>query len=231
VTSALEPAQRIEKAGAYYNAFCMEILKRLDAIDESLLEWEPGFDDPHAWKNAEFCALQIRKICELFAASVTIVHTIFGHSLDLKPWQPKRLLEDVGKVSEHPTPIPIAPLADGERHLTPLFKPIHAKDIVAVYRWCSTIVHLPPITDIIEQTQKPINFSNLACWAKRLRTIYSSHIILLPDCDGALVWLSGPPARCLPLESPGPGTFESDNLQEFDWGAGTLSGTGTHPSA
>jgi hypothetical protein len=170
---------------AEYGAIVTEILRRLNGISESLAKLCANPQHPDNWKNCDFSWLQMRKICEYLAVGIVFAHHLENGGIDdLTKWRPKELLAQAKALSEHPAPMPIAPLPiaqpNGERQIVPLAQPIEAKVISEIYGRCGDVLHLGSVDRILKENLPAYDVPQMEMWVAGLRKLMENHVLLLP---------------------------------------------------
>lgn len=210
-----------------YATFINEILKRLDAISESLSEIMANPDHPENWKNCDFCWFQIRKICEYMASAIVLAHhRDSGEEVELKNWKPKDLLAQVDKLSHHPRFVAISSVLidQGEtRQPIPLAKPIDAKIISEIYGRSSELLHVGSLKRILESNLPSYEIPQLQLWLSGLTKLMRNHALLLPKVKRVLVCISRFEFASVPeiflMAGEGEALFDMTNLPEFELAA------------
>lgn len=208
-----------------YPSVAMEITKRLLVCEEALtsLSAEPSRDD--AWISADLVTLQIRKICEMLLLGSSLAHLFGGFdNFDLKNWHPKDAFAELGKINEHPLPVPIVlpfhTLPTGERQIIPSSKPMPFSLLSSVYGRCGDLLHVPTAEKVLKGKVSPFDIGRFIKWVSGLKRLMSGHVLLLPEMQKILLCLwkgsrSEEPNIYL-MEADGPSTFDIAKLPDFD---------------
>jgi hypothetical protein len=210
-----------------YGTFINEILKRLNAVSESLSEITANPDHPENWKNCDFCWFEIRKVCEYMASAIVLAHhRDSGDEIELQNWKPKDLLAQVDKLSHHPRFVAISSVLidHGEsRQITPLAKPIDSKIISEIYGRCSELLHVGSLKRLLESKLPSYDTSQLEVWLLGFTRLMQNHALLLPKVKRILVCFSQFEFASAPevflMAGEGEGLFDMANLPEFELAA------------
>ncbi len=201
-----------------YPNFVHKILQQLEAVSESIAEVKAHLDHPNNWKNCDFICFEIRKACEYLTVAIVLAHYSDSGAIDdLRKWRPKELLAQVAKLSEHPTPVQIsrefAECLDGSRHIKPLFRPVRATEISAIYGRCSDVLHVGSLERILDNKLPPYDISKLERWNDGLRALVENHALLLPGIKRVLIFSN---RQFFVLEADGEGILDTSGLQELE---------------
>ncbi|WP_439568292.1 hypothetical protein [Sphingopyxis sp.] len=220
--AADEPAKAAEDRGhllGEYPNFIRKILQTLDAVTESIDEMKAHPDHPNNWKNCDFACFELRKICEYLTLVIVLAHHCDDAEAvsDLSKWRPKDLLNQAGKLNEHPTPIPIgkdfAAAEDGSKQILPLSRPARAAEISAIYGQCSDVLHAGSLQRILDNKLPAYDVAKLERWNEAFRKLLEHHALLLPGIKRVLIYSDN---QFLVLESDGLAVLDTSNLPEFD---------------
>ncbi len=179
----------LNKLVGEYQTFIVEIFRRLDAVSESMAELLSDPLHANAWQNADFCWLQIRKICEYLALGIVLAHHRDGDGVeDLTKWRPRDLLAEANKLSDHPTPTPIA-LEKNENgnQIMPLSKPVQGKALSAIYGKCSELLHVGSLDRILKDQMPAYDIGQLQNWVQGFNALLRNHVLLLPKVKRAIL--------------------------------------------
>ncbi len=201
-----------------YSKFIERILDQLDAISESLAEIKENPNHPSNWKNCDFSCFELRKSCEYLTLAIVLAHHCDGSEIDdLSKWRPKDLLAQVGKLSDHPTPIPISNKAiasdDRPKQIVPLSRPVRASEISAIYGQCSDRLHAGSLERILGDKLPSYDVAILEQWSERFRKLLEHHVLLLPGIKRVLLFSD---RQFYVLGSDGLGVLDSSDLAEFE---------------
>ena len=211
------PDDKGDLFGLYPN-FIEKILDQLDAISESIAEIKANPDHPNNWKNCDFSCFELRKVCEYLTLAIVLAHHCDDGGInDLSKWRPKDLLAQVGKLSDHPTPIPIssraAALNDGSKQILPFSRPVRAAEISAIYGRCSEVLHAGSLERILDNKLPAYDVAVLEQWTEKLRELLEHHALLLPGIKRVLLFSD---RQFYVLESEGLGVLDNSDLAEFE---------------
>src|SRR5436305_1214224 len=112
-----------------YPSVMENAVSRLIAAERSHDELIANPTHPEAWKNCDFIALQVRKLCELMLLGSTLAHWREGTAqINPNKWRPKEAFGELSQLSAHPLQVPVTMethhSGQGHHHVTPLSKPI-----------------------------------------------------------------------------------------------------------
>ena len=168
-----------------------QIRQRLEALRDSLGEIQTNPNHPNAWRNVEFCYLQIRKICECIALSILAAHggaaeiltedlrkewnagAIFGRLKSLNPnFMPRSAQFEVSDTGvHHAIPRKVNPTAD---------------ELILMYNQCGEQLHIGSLKSLIREKQ-PFLVEQVMNFNNRVVGWLESHLIFLPEYDSVLI--------------------------------------------
>ena len=217
-----------EVIGQYYLAFMQDIRLRLEAMQVSVDEAVKNIGHSDNWKNAEFCYLQIRKVCELISVATLIAHNEFEPFRSgqlLKEWRAIDLTERLLRLNQHGFPrgaeIEVDAHGAGMHHIRPREQGLDATGLKTIYATCSDRLHVGSLRRIISQGAPKYDFREITAWNNALVTLLSVHIIFLPEIRSVLVTVlkdeQDGNVHCTFGDADGPAVLvEGTNLLEFE---------------
>jgi hypothetical protein len=188
-----------ENIAKLYASLMAEVKSRLQKLhlEANLLKTLP---EPIVQKTfrSESCYLQLRRITELVAVAVLLVHTPYEkfRSQDLaKIFQADKLLKTLAKLSASAVPRPAATVERPpiERVLLTFVMPRPTFDvrdaITDIYKTSCDKLHLGSLHSILRKRNK--QYSSQFIWTafERLTTLLDTHVIVLPDNRIMIAWL------------------------------------------
>lgn len=224
-----QPARTLltrEQIGPIYIALMQQIVLRLDAIRETATEAVANPTHGSNWKNAEFCYLQIRRICEYAAIAVLVAHgehEQFLSSALLKEWNAGKLFQKLTSINRNAFPIPVVTEinahGDGRHHVVPQERLLSAKELAQVYNACGDRLHASSLRRILQGKLPEYSFDDIGSWTNKFTATLQSHLILLPEISSvmlvALNDIEDGQVHCSFADANGPSTFGDESPAEF----------------
>ena len=213
----------MEPVDSKYPVVMDHAVERVLAAAESLDELNDNPDHPSAWKNCDFVALQVRKLCELFLLGSSLAHVEDGHDqFDLKEWHPDKAFKQLQQLNDNPMAIPMrmATLEGGERQLQPVSMHLPNDVLGTIYGRCGDLLHIPSAHRILKGKVGEFDIQLFASWIRGFHRLLECHAILVPQIQTVYlcIWSgkSGEKVQCNRLAALGPSTFSTDGLPQFD---------------
>ena len=183
-----------EEIGPIYVSLMQQIVLRLDAVRDSASEAVVDLGNPLNWKNAEFCYLQIRRICEYAAIAVLVAHgerqEFISQSL-IKEWNAGKLFQKLVSINPNAFPIPVVTHVnangDGQHHLERRDRLLDAEAVSRIYNACGECLHASSLRRILNGNLPEYNFDDIATWANNLVRTLENHLILLPEISSVML--------------------------------------------
>ena len=206
-----------------YPSVMRDAAVRLIAVEESYAELLADSENVSAWKNCDFIALQIRKICELMLLGSTVAHLREGSAdVDPKKWRPKEAFGELAKHSDHPLQVPIELKLheDGSgHHAVPISTGLPFSTLNTIYGLCGDMLHVPSAKKVVTSSIPPFNAGLYKSWIDGFRRLLLGHALLLPGLKLILLctWsgsINEPPAVYL-LSALGDSTLDWSKYPEF----------------
>jgi hypothetical protein len=180
---------------------------------------------PNSWKNCDFVALQVRKLCELMLLGSTLAHWREGTAdINPKKWRPKDAFGELSQLSTHPLQIPVEIQThsggSGQHHAVPLSKAIPFNTLNAIYGLCGDLLHIPSAKKVASGAIPPYDAAVFKSWMDGFRRLLQGHALLLPGLERILLcrWSGSPieiPEVFL-LIALGPSTLDLSDYPEFN---------------
>ena len=195
--AAVPPATKAltrEEIGPIYIALMQQIVVRQDAIRDSAAEalGNPAHDSN--WKNAEFCYLQIRRVCEYVAIGVLVAHgenEEFLTSTLVKEWNAGKLFGKLTSLNPNAFPMPVVtelnPEGDGKHRVVPQRPALDAKELAKIYNACGDRLHSASLRRILNGRLPEYNFDDVRDWTNGLTKTLGNHLILLPEISSVML--------------------------------------------
>ena len=204
-----------------YIALMQQVVIRLDAVALSLAEAKSNPDHVNNWQNAEFCYLQIRKVCEYVALAVLAAHGEYdgakASNLE-KEWHAAELFDKIAQLNPYSFPIPIQIQHDqngvGRHHLAPGIVKIQLSEISGIYGSAGARLHVGSLRNLLSGRLPPYDLAEVADWRNRFVQTLNIHSIRLPHVACILlVHLKDErdgQVHCAFAEAEGPFVIEGD---------------------
>lgn len=150
-------------------------------------------DESEIFLTAEFCYLQVRRICELLALGVLAAHNSLPGARSSKLysiWNPDKIFRNVSVLNEMGFPVPFRGSVNLDRtlHFTPIEKPlIDAAYLGKMYARCGENLHVGKFSDLLTERQKMYDIREIRQWCGGLAELLSEHMIMLPEFETVLV--------------------------------------------
>jgi hypothetical protein len=193
-TSPGEIEDARHKIAELYIAFMDHIVLRLDSIADSLSEFRSNPDHPDNWRNAEFCYLQIRKVCEYLALSVLVVHDLYQDTSVqrlAKDWHAAEIFSKLLELNPYAFPIATEVKFDhngpGRHHIEPTPPVLEPADLDRIYGICGDRLHAGSLKRILASKVPPYNFEEITNWRNKFVLTLSNHMIRLPHISSILL--------------------------------------------
>lgn len=222
VEANLAPLCR-EEIGGLYVALMEQIVSRLDAVRDSAGEAVSNLEHSSNWKNAEFCYLQIRRICEYAAIAVLVAHGERAEFLTkslLKEWNAGNLFQKLAALNPNsfPTPVKTHLNVNGDRfhHLEVKERLLDANAVRTIYNACGDRLHASSLRRILSGKLPEYSFEDIADWANSLVRTLENHLILLPEISSVMLVVlkdqEDGKVHCSFADGDGPSTFSQRGL-------------------
>ncbi len=180
----------LEEIGPLY-ASLMEEIKRRTAVVQQVLGGAWNMPPMAAF---EFCYLQLRKICEVFALACLAAHgDIPGVRTKLvqKTYNADQIIKQLSKLHPRFYPVP------GKQRLDPISqRPVEVTDIdsdfltkedlLSLYGECGNYLHRGSIRQLLTQWEPTLNFERIANWLRKIVTLLNHHQIQTSQPDKQL---------------------------------------------
>lgn len=176
----------LEPVSSSYPDVMNHAVDRVVAAAESMDELWENPDHPNGWRNCDFIALQVRKLCELFLLGSSLVHFEDGHDgIDLKEWHPDKAFKRLQQLNDNPMPIPteMISLDDGHRQIQPISKALTNETLGAIYGRCGDLLHIPSAHRILNGKVGEFDMLRFSDWIRGFHRLITHHIILLPGIE------------------------------------------------
>ena len=183
-----------EEIGRIYIALMRQIVIRLDAVRDAAGEAAANVEHPSNWKNAEFCYLQIRRICEYAAIAVLVAHgeraEFLTNSL-LKEWNAGNLFQKLTSLNPNSFPRPVKTHLNangsGVHHLEIKDRLLDGDAVKMIYNACGDRLHASSLRRILKGKLPEYSFEDIADWANSLVRTLENHLILLPEISSVML--------------------------------------------
>ena len=183
-----------EEIGGIYIGLMQQIVIRLDAVRDAAAEAVANLDHSLNWRNAEFCYLQIRRICEYAALAVLVAHgeraEFLTNSL-LKEWNAGNLFQKITLLNPNsfPTPVKTHLNANGSgmHHLEIKERLLDGDAVKTIYNACGDRLHASSLRRILEGKLPEYSFDDIADWANSFVRTLENHLILLPEISSVML--------------------------------------------
>jgi hypothetical protein len=194
--------QEFDRLAEIYRGIMDVVADRLDAISESISEFNANPEHPHGWKNAEFCYLQVRKCVEYVALAVLIAHRAGEYECERlgDNYKADVIFNELTKLNQHGFPQPIELEHDepeGNHQKVVQLCRFTKKRMKKIYDDCAVHLHAGRLDNLVNQKIPPYDFNKLSEWRNEIFSLLRIHKIMLPRFG--LVWLVW-------LREAGPGT-------------------------
>lgn len=199
-----------------------QIVLRLEAIKNSAAEAVAQISHASNWQNAEFCYLQIRRICEYAAIGVLVAHgerTEFLSQSFLKEWNAGKLFQKLISLNPNsfPTPVITHLNADGEgvHQLEIKERLLDGVGVATIYNACGDRLHASSLRRILKGKLPDYSFDDIASWANSLVRTLENHVILLPEVSSVMLVAlrdkDDGQAHCSFADADGPSAYIPEN--------------------
>jgi hypothetical protein len=183
-----------EEIGPIYVALMQQVVVRQDAIRDSAAEAMGNPAHESNWKNAEFCYLQIRRICEYVAIALLVAHgenEQFLSSTLMKEWNAGKLFEKLTSLNPNAFPVPVVTElnaeGNGKHHVVPQKPTLDAKELARIYNACGDRLHSASLRRILNGKLPEYNFDDIRDWTNGLTKTLGNHLILLPEISSVML--------------------------------------------
>ncbi|MFD1610336.1 hypothetical protein ACFSCW_00815 [Sphingomonas tabacisoli] len=183
-----------ERIGELYNALMTQIVFRLDATLESGKEARDNKDHPDNWKNAEFCYLQVRKVCEYLALAILVAHDGYEGATSKKyrsSYHAGDLFDELMKLNRYAFPVPVLVMMDaqgeGRHHVEPKSNGLTIAELKYIYGQCSDRLHVGTLKKLLSGRAQAYDLTELMGWRNRLVETLNTHMVLLPEILSVLL--------------------------------------------
>lgn len=180
---------------------------------------------PDSWKNCDFVALQVRKLCELMLLGSTLAHWREGTAeINPKKWRPKEAFGELSQLSNHPLQVPVAihphSSGTGQHHAEPLSTGMPFNTLNTIYGLCGDLLHIPSAKKVAAGAIPAFDAALFKSWIDGFRRLLQGHALLLPAIERILLcrW-SGSPTEVpevFLLIALGPSTLDLSHYPEFN---------------
>jgi hypothetical protein len=200
-------------------------VSRLVAAEQCHEELTCNPTHPESWKNCDFIALQLRKLCELMLLGSTLAHWREGTAeINPKKWRPKEAFGELSQLSNHPLQVPVTIQlhegAQGEHHAEPVSKGMPFDTLHAIYGLCGDLLHVPSAKKVAAGAIPPFDAALFKSWMDGFRRLLQGHALLLPGIQLILLctWSGSPtePPEVFLLSATGPTTLDMSQYPEFN---------------
>lgn len=185
-----------EDVGPIYCAIMEELKARVDTIAEVASGIRPPTSAQHHRHNVfifEGLYLQLRKVCELLALSLLLVHhmadEIWAKKL-AKEWRSDRLLDEVAALNPIGFPKPISPSewkSGSSERISEWPQVFTAAELKNLYSECGDRMHVGSLRNILRNRTRELNQTLIRDWVSKLQGGLSNHMIVLPQLDRSLL--------------------------------------------
>ena len=188
--------REVERAriGSLYQAIMRQVVIRADAMAVSMAEARSNPEHPNNWQNAEFCYLQIRKICEYVALALLSAHHEYEGtkaSKIQKQWNAATLFDQIGGMNRYAFPVPTNIELDangpGSHHVEPAEVVLEPHDLERIYGQAGDRLHVGSLKRLVDGKLPPYDFRELSDWRNRFIKTLNSHMIRLPHVGSVLL--------------------------------------------
>jgi hypothetical protein len=175
-----------------YIALMQNIKTRIEAVQMSLQEVNSNANHPDVWKNAEFCYLQIRKICECMALAASAGHDLYldeHTSVKSKEWHADAIFRKLTKTNKHCFPVACTVVRnEGQQHtVNRNGDSMTIATFSEIYGQCAGRLHVGSLRNILNQTLPAFDFPEIAQWLNQLCRLLSQHMIMMPDINKVMI--------------------------------------------
>ena len=175
-----QPAD-LEKIGPLYASLMEEIKRRVEVIRQVL----DGTSPMAPMAAFEFCYLQLRKICEVFALACLTAHgDIPGVRAKLlqKTYSADQIIKQLSTLHPQFYPVP------GKQQLDPVTQKVIGLDdiksgyltkdeLLSLYGECGNYLHRGSIRQLLTKWEPTLDFKKISTWLDKLITLLSHHQI------------------------------------------------------
>jgi hypothetical protein len=183
-----------EKIGDLYITFMEHIILRLGSIADSLSEVRANPTHADNWRNAEFCYLQIRKVCEYLALSVLVAHDLYRDTSVqrlAKDWHAAEIFSKLLGLNPYAFPIATVVKFDhdgpGRHHIEPTSPVLDSADLDRIYGVCGDRLYAGTLKRILASKVPPYSFEEIADWRNKLVLTLNNHMVRLPHIASILL--------------------------------------------
>ena|GEM_PF-2562267 len=175
-----------------YADLMQSIFLRVDASIDSIEEMRSQPKSAENWKNAKFCYLQCRKICECAALAVLMAHSPYQISPRLKNKYNARLIfTELLQTNVEGLPIPVlfntVHDPEGMSLITRLEARLDASGLKEIYEACDRRLHIGSFKLILSGKSPKYNADGMISWQVRLTNLLNSRIVRLLKVDAVLL--------------------------------------------
>lgn len=187
-----------EAITALYASLMAEVKARLQKLHLEINLLKLPTSGSEKTFRAEICYLQLRRITELVAVAVLLVHNPYDEfrSQDLaKIFQADKLLKTLTKLSASAFPQPIGltkrpPFPGGRLYVALPAPTFDVRDAISeIYTTSCDRLHLGGLHTVLRQRNKQYSGQFIRTSFGRLVTLLDKHVILLPDNRAMLAWV------------------------------------------
>jgi hypothetical protein len=179
-----------EDIGTGYIAFMSELKARVDTIVEVVFSINPPSDERelrHNYFLFEGLYLQLRKVCEIIALSMLLVHRMDGTLSAMKllqEYNAGRLINEITRLNPIGFPRSISEFdgkTDTEEAILELAPVFTAEDIRKLYHQCGDRLHMGSLHQLLSGRTRDLNQDVIKGWAGRFRQGLSNHMVVIPN--------------------------------------------------
>ncbi|HEY0412328.1 MAG TPA: hypothetical protein VGD66_04215 [Allosphingosinicella sp.] len=141
---------------------------------------------------AEFCLIQLRMICELFAVGCLVAHEKVRATRGTafrELYNAEKIMAALGKLHADFYPVPVSLASqDGHHHATPLTKGfLTKKDLKSIYTFCLEFLHRGKVKDFLDGKRREYDWGFMIDHADKITRLLSIHYIKMADSQDRYV--------------------------------------------
>jgi hypothetical protein len=171
----------LEQIGPLYANLMEEIKRRVDVIRRVL----DGTYPMPQMAAFEFCYLQLRKICEVFALACLAAHgdiPAVRTKLLQKTYHADRIIKQLAALHHQFYPVPseqrLDPVTQKPVEVVPITTGFLTKDeLLSLYGECGNYLHRGTIRQLLTRWEPTINFNRIVAWIDKIVRLLNHHQI------------------------------------------------------
>ena len=173
-----------------------ELKSRVDTIAEFsqiILPPQNSQQERHNYFYFEGIYLHLRKVCELIALSMLLVHRMDGSPTAaklLKEWKADALIDEVAKLNPigFPKRIQAPEAAPGSVETVKEYPSVFSgADIKSLYYECGDKMHIGSLKNVLRNHTRELNLPVIQKWVERFQLGLANHMIVMPSVRRSII--------------------------------------------